>query len=304
MNTIELYNLTENPKKLDFRFNNNCLRNSPVLENEIRIRLFFHTIVDFAKNNAEHNTLIEFTMQNFDTPQNSLCYTFTCTFITLNIDKQLLEDIFKKPRKNLEEFEDFSKKYGLNYAIFSSNIKALKINVKQISYSKNIVTLSFFLKLAISAMPSGSIPMQISKNRIIMKSKVLWHNQQSFLKSQPKKLEIEHQSRISIGVGNFQRYSLKVNFLDSPEKLNESTEHLPSLPKSLQNIHQTFSNSFSENYFHPKRPRRSCPVLRAKKSKQNFFNSPGYSHTNKRKVQKFLLFSALRASTRTDLFDT
>ena len=68
----------------------------------------------------------------------------------------------------------------------------------------------------------------------------------------------------------------------------DSNDHLLSVTKTMPLLQGSSNNSFSEPGFPFKRSRCSLPILKAKKSKQNHFSCPQYSHTNKRTLKEFL----------------
>ena len=298
INTIELFNLKSSDKKNDYRFIDDN-SNAVILADEIRLKLFLHVIVDFAKNFAESNSLIKFSLQSFDTV-NIICYTFTCCFTSYDLNSDILLSIFKKKRKNLEDIESFAAKFDLAYALFSSNLKGLAVNVKNISYSKEIATISFFIKFPITSLPNASIPLNVCTNRITQKSRILWHNQEDFFKSYSNKLVIETQLPISIC--KFDRkinYNIKVNTPSSSSDSisSESDPHKKSpqtFPKTLDEFPQISSCSGLSEFFNISRPRKAATSIKLRKSKKNVFQTPEYSKTNTRPVKKFFYAECLK----------
>jgi CheY-like chemotaxis protein len=299
INTIEIFNIKPTEKKLDYKFTNDNAKVT-VLANEKRLKLFLYVVIDFAKKFAENNSLVQFTLQSFDANQ-TICYTFTCSFTSHELDSELLLLIFKKKKKNIEEFESFLKKFDLCYGLFYSNLKALSIDIKQITYSKKIATVSFFIKFLIVNAPSTSALVQLCTNRIVNKSKILWHNQEGFFKSYNKKLVVQKQESISINKKTtpYQLNIIQTSSRDSQDSFvsNNSPQNfklMPS-PKSLQQIIQVSSISgIIIETIKLDKVRRSSTLTKCRKSKNNHFSSPSYSKTSKRPVKKFLYNECLR----------
>ncbi|OMJ83229.1 hypothetical protein SteCoe_15881 [Stentor coeruleus] len=290
INSIEYFNVKSSDKCLDFRFTNESSK-ATIICNEIRIKLFLHVIIDYAKSTAESDSLIEFTLQSFET-NNTICYTFTCNFSASDIKHELLVLIFENKRKSYEDFESFAKKFSLSYALFSSNLRALKIEVKQIAYSKKKVTLSFFIRFPISIDSLVPISLKFSNRFNIGNSRILWYGNGIGMDKTQVKLNIEHQTGIGIGLCHKSHNNIIIKLND--DQLRDENKLIRS-PKSMPSIQKIPSfSSIADIFLNPNKIRRASTTIKLRRSKNNTFESPNYSTTNKRQVKRFLYTECLK----------
>ncbi|OMJ76892.1 hypothetical protein SteCoe_23629 [Stentor coeruleus] len=294
INSIEFFNIKSSEKSVDYRFTNESPKVS-ILSNEIRIKLFLHVIIDFAKNTALNSSSIELTLQSFET-NNTICYTFNCSFSADNIERETLSLIFENRKRNFEEFEIFAKKFSLSYALFSANLKALQIEVQEISYSKNKVALSFFIRFPISMNIPTSFPLQLSNKFIIRNSRILWHKNESNQSNSQSKLKIESQSEISVGFTHKTEDKIIIKFSEDGSSDDNITSKIQNRsPKSMPSIQKVQSfTGMVDILLNPNKVRRSSTTIKLRKSKKNTFESPKYTITNKRQVKKFLYKECLQ----------
>ena len=283
-NSIEFVNLQSREKRVDYRFHNETTSSVSVLGNESRIKLFFYVVIDCSKKNSDSNSIVEFILQSFQV-NNSICYTFTSTFVARKIDKEEISMIFNNKVQGTEDLYNFITKYDLSYATVMSNMRALNISLKSISYNKSVVTLSFLIRLEVTALPCTSQPLHMSTNRVTARNRVTWYNQEKSLKKSMKRMDIQTQDIVSIEHASdillFKRIS--INSPGSAEGYIEYN-HCPRSMPNILNI-SSFSNILEIDY--PK-PKRANTLTRVLKSKNNQFGVPMYLHTNKRPPKKFL----------------
>lgn len=175
INTIEIFNVKNTDKVINYRFSCNPGKFS-VMVNEIRLKLFLYVLIDYTKSTANNGSLVDISLQSLDPRNSTVTYILSAKLTFNEVTESELLKIFKHCRKDLEDLEDFNKHYSMAYALFHSNCLSLGIEIKEACVIQDTINLTFILKLKTSLLKPVSVPLNVSEKFSPVPCKLIWQS--------------------------------------------------------------------------------------------------------------------------------
>ena len=115
-NTIEIFNIKQNDCNVNYRFRF-CSGNHSVLVNECRLKLLLFVLFDYIRLRADKGCVVDVNLQSFDRNNNKVKYLLKVDFKSSAVTDLELNEVFRKKKKDLQEFEEFVNRFGIAYGL-------------------------------------------------------------------------------------------------------------------------------------------------------------------------------------------
>lgn len=237
-----------------------------IFVNEIRVKVFLASILEYCKDQADSQTLIKISLKEFPN-QNANMHSLTICLISKTLSKESASNLFAKKNENLEDFVKNLGTMGLGSSLIRSNMQALGVQLHEIKQINIQFTIDFTFNFH-----------QLSHNEQTRPGiKITWQSTENRRKSIQRSLQFSKQALISIIPHSSNLKGMSFSSKNSSINI---------IPKSMRNFLSPMS-IFNLDLLSPSLVKRSVTSIKQRKSKQNRNKSPDYSVTNQRGVKRF-----------------